>query len=208
MTDQPAPGAVPAHMLGRAPSAPSADRLTEIRDLLRKARDGTQSVADLEARLTEEKAALENLLTVTLPDAMTAVSMNSFGLEAEGNSPAYDAKIEPNIRANIAASWPPEKRAAGFQMLEALGGESLIKTVVTYEFGGKDRKAAKEFIERVFDSEGLEGVEALSVNHATLGSWLKSEVKADPPRVPTPAQLEAIGGFVGRKVKIKERKPK
>ena len=41
-----------------------------------------------------------------------------------------------------------------------------------------------------------------------MASWLKAEVNADPPRVPTPSQLEAIGGFVGRTVKIKKRKEK
>jgi hypothetical protein len=39
-----------------------------------------------------------------------------------------------------------------------------------------------------------------------MAAWLKAEVSADPPRVPSPAQLQAIGGFVGRTVKIKKRK--
>jgi hypothetical protein len=203
----PTTGSAPAFLNDAPRAAPSADRLTEIKNKVAELRDLTLEIQTLEERLEQVKGSKLVLETTTLPDMMQAAGMNSFGLEAEGNNPAYDANIEPLIRANIAAGWEEPKRQAGFQVLEALGGQSLIKTVVTFEFGGSERAAAKEFAERVFDEHGYEGNEALSVNHNTLASWLKSEVTAKPePRVPSPAQLLAIGGFVGRTVKIKKRK--
>lgn len=202
----PQSGQAPAFLNDVARDAPSEDRLEAIRNKLREARDKTVEHAELEARTKQVKAELDALLQTTLPDMLSAVSMDKIGLEAEGNHPAYDCKIEPLIRANIAAGWEEPKRAAGFEVLKQLGGESLIKTVVTFEFDPKEREAAKEFIERVFDEHGYEGRETLSVNHASMASWLKAEVNANPPRVPSPSQLQAIGGFVGRQLKIKERK--
>lgn len=204
----------PAPVAGQAPAflnnverqGPSADRLEAIQAKLREARDKKQEHADLEARAAECKKQLDALLNETLPDMLSAVSMDKIGLQAEGNNPAYDCKIEPLIRANIAAGWEPALRAKGFATLEKIGGEGLIKTTVTFQFDAKDRASAKEFVENVFDEFGYEGTEALSVNHNTLASFLKAEVQADPPRVPTPEQLADIGGFVGRTLKMKERK--
>jgi hypothetical protein len=184
----------------------SADRLTQIKAKVAELRDKAQELADLEARVETVKAEKLTLETVTLPDMLAAVGMDNFGLEAEGNNPAYDLKIEPLVRANIAAGWDEAKRQAGFEVLRQLNGESLIKTVVTFEFDPKERAAAKEFVERVFDELGYEGKEALSVNHNSMASWLKAEVNANPPRVPSPAQLQAIGGFVGKTAKIKKRR--
>lgn len=196
----------PAFLADVEHQAPSADRLTQIKNKVAELRDLTQTLADLEARVEETKAAKLTLETTTLPDMMAAAGMDKFGLEAEGNNPAYDAKVEPLVRANIAAGWDEPKREAGFAVLRQLGGESLIKTVVTFEFDPKDRAAAKEFTERVFDELGYEGKEALSVNHNSLASWLKAEVNAKPePRMPSTDQLAAIGAFVGRTVKIKKR---
>lgn len=202
----PTTGSAPAFLNDVQRAAPSADRLTEIKNKVAELRDLTLEIQTLEERLEQTKGLKVALETTTLPDLMQAAGMNSFGLEAEGNNPAYDAKIEPLIRANIAAGWDEPKRQAGFQVLKELNGESLIKTVVTFEFGGKERAEAKEFIEKAFDLLGYEGKEQLAVNHNSMAAWLRAEVSADPPRVPSPAQLLAIGGFVGRTVKIKKRK--
>jgi len=202
---QPRAGSAPAFLHDAPRAAPSADLLTQIKTKVAELRDATLEIQDIEQRLETAKAAKTVLETVTLPDLMSQASMDKFGLEAEGNNPAYDAKVEPLIRANIAAGWEEPKRQAGFAVLTTLGGETLIKTQIIFEFDAKDRAAAKEFVERVFDATGHEGSEKLSVNHATMASWLKNEVQADPPRVPTPEQLQAIGGFVGRIAKIKRR---
>lgn len=198
---------VPEFLQNTTPAAPSADRLTQIKEKVAELRDLVVTVKDLEERLETTKAEKLKLETVTLPDMMTAAGMNKFGLEAEGNNPAYDASIEPMVRANIAASWPEDKRQKGFSVLRELKGESLIKTIVQFEFDPKEREEAKKFIAKC-DELGFIGEEKLSVNHNSMASWLKAEVNADPPRVPSPAQLEAIGGFVGRTVKIKKRKEK
>jgi hypothetical protein len=205
-TDNGAPTSAqpPAFLADTTPQAPSADRLTAIKAKVAELRDTAMEVADLEERLEKAKATKLNLETVVLPDMLQAVGMDKFGLEAEGNNPAYDLTIEPLVRANIAASWDEPKRKAGFAVLEQLGGGALIKTTVVFEFGGPERTEAKAFIENVFDEFGYEGEEKLTANHQSLGSWLKEEAKAG--RVPSPQQLQAIGGFVGRTAKIKKRK--
>jgi len=207
MTSQPTAGsnAAPTFLNDVEPQAPSADRLTAIKAKVAELRDLTQELKDLEDRLEETKGKKTALETVTLPDMMTAAGMDKFGLEAEGNSPAYDASVEPLVRANIAAGWEEERRQKGFEVLRKIGGEQLIKTVVMFEFDPKDRAEAREFMEKC-DAMGFIGEEKLAVNHNSMASWLKAEVNAQPPRVPTPAQLEAIGGFVGRTVKIKKRR--
>ena len=150
----PQSGQAPAFLNDLERQAPTGDRLEAIRNKLREARDKTVEHAELEARAKQVKAELDALLQTTLPDMLSAVSMDKIGLEAEGNHPAYDCKIEPLIRANIAASWEPAKRDAGFEVLKQLGGESLIKTVVTFEFDPKDREAATQFLEDAFDKLG------------------------------------------------------
>ena len=206
MTTPPAgSNAAPAFLNEVTPQAPSTDRLTAIKKKVAELRDLSLELNDLEQRLEETKAKKTTLEAVTLPDMLTAVGMDKFGLEAEGNNPAYDLSVEPLIRANIAAGWPEEKRERGFEVLRQLKSESLIKTVVSFEFDPKERAAAKEFMEKC-DAMGYIGDEKLSVNYNSMASWLKAEVRADPPRVPTPAQLEAIGGFVGRICKIKKRR--
>ena len=207
MPNQPVAGdpTMPAFLQQVERQAPSADRLTAIKEKVAELRDLTQTAKDLEERLEQTKAAKLALETTTLPDMLSAVGMDKFGLEAEGNNPAYDLKVEPLVRANIAAGWEEPKRRAGFAVLEQLGGAALIKTVVAFEFSGQDRAEAKAFVENVFDEFGYEGKEALSANHNSLASWLKAEVQADPPRMPTTDQLNAIGAFVGRTVKLKKR---
>lgn len=208
MPNQPvagAPTSAPAFLQTVERQAPSADRLEQIKAKVAELRDTVQTLKDLEERIEQVKATKLALETTTLPDMLSAVGMDKFGLEADGNNPAYDLTVEPLIRANIAAGWEEPKRRAGFAVLEQLGGAALIKTVVTFEFSGEDREEAKKFVEDAFDKLGYEGKEALSANHNSLASWLKAEVKADPPRVPTTDQLNAIGGFVGRTVKLKKR---
>lgn len=205
MTTAPQGGA-PAFLNDVDRQAPSVDRLMAIKEKVAALRDKTMEVSDLEERLEKAKAEKLQLETVTLPDMLQAVGMDRFGLEAEGNNPAYDLTIEPLVRANIAAGWEEPKRQAGFAVLEQLGGGSLIQTTVTFEFPKGEYAEAKQFVEDAFDKLGYEGQMKLAVNHNSMASWLKAEVQADPPRVPSPQQLLAIGGFVGKTAKIKKRK--
>lgn len=207
MTNQPTAGSndAPAFLNNVEPQAPSTDRLSAIKAKVAELRDLTLELKDLEERLEQTKGKKTALETVTLPDMLTAVGMDKFGLEAEGNNPAYDLSVEPLVRANIAAGWEEERRQKGFDVLRQIGGEQLIKTVISFEFDPKERAEAKEFMEKC-DAMGYIGDEKLSVNHNSMASWLKAEVRAEPPRVPSPAQLEAIGGFVGRTCKIKKRR--
>lgn len=197
-------GGPPAFLNDAARQAPSADRLTAIKQKVAELRDKTMEVTDLEERLEKAKADKLALETVTLPEMLQAVGMDKFGLEAEGNNPAYDLTIEPLVRANIAASWDEPKRQAGFAVLEQLGGASLITTTVVFEFPKGEHADAKQFVEDAFDKLGYEGQMKLATNHNSLASWLKEEVKQG--KAPTPQQLQAIGGFVGKTAKIKRRK--
>lgn len=175
------------------------DSLLKLRELAKAARTLELEIANLEERLKEHNIKLYDLTTKTLPDLMAELRIPSITIDAEGNEPAYELKAVPFYRANIAAEWPPEKKAAAFAWLDENGHGDLIKTTVGVPFAREDRAKAKKLADKLSKDYGVTLTE--NVHFMTLTAWLKEQVE-DKQFIPP---LDTIGGQVGRIVKIKER---
>jgi len=180
------------------PRGAASDKLDQLRDECRRVRDDDAELADLEARLEEVKKRRTMRLRETVPDLMDQCGVPAITVAAEGNLPAVEIAIRPHYSANIAASWPDDKRRAAFDWLDANGAGDLIKTTVEMFFPRDRRDVALEAVEQLrglgHDVEVREAVAS-----QTLTKWLSETHKAGGSLPP----LELIGGFVGRIAAIK-----
>lgn len=196
-----------AAAMAEAPPIEAPDRLRRVRDKVALVRDLVAQVADLEARKTAANKQLQDLYFKELPDLFAEVGTDHLGLEAEGNLPAVDAKLKPYYKANIAADWPPEQRRAGFDFLREQKAADLIRTVVTVEFGRGEEEDAKNLTDMLKDFGYTYSVgEAVPWN--TLTAWLREQTERmrRGGKEFTPAQLDKIGGRVGKVVEVKPRR--
>jgi hypothetical protein len=180
-----------------------ADKLETVRDAARELRALEQERADLEARLKEVNHAIADIRHQRLPQLFFEAEVDQIGVPARGNQPAFDAIIKTDYKAAIATSWAPEKRANAFDVLDELGLSYLIKSTYTVNFPGKAREAALAF-EAMLDKQGIDFSSKLDVHHASLTAALKE--LCNKGEVPSPSQLEAIGGYIGNTVELKVRK--
>jgi hypothetical protein len=166
--------------------------------LLRRARD---SKAELEEQLSAVNRTIQKITMETLPDLMTAAGIDRIGLEAEGNHVGLDIVVRPFYEASIAAGWPDEKREAAFSALEQFKAGDLIKSQVTAMIPRGEQKKLEK-LRAAAEKLGIDLDVKRSVHASTLRAWLREQVEADNPVPP----LEAIGGYVGQRAEVKERK--
>ena len=178
---------------------PPADTLDTIRAKVAELRNCHLEAEDLEARLTAVKTALKHISQEELPTLMDEAGVRALTIAASGNLPAYEAKLEPHIYANIPVGWDAAKRKDAFDWLDANGHGGLIKTEVTCTFGRDERTEAKQLHDEL-ETKGLQPLMKEAVHTSTLSAWLREEVKAGRS-VP----LEVIGGYVGRQIKLKDK---
>jgi hypothetical protein len=141
---------------------------------------------------------------VKLVEVFTAAGATSIELAAEGNLPAFTARLKPYYKANISAEWDDERRERGFKWLTDNEAGDLIKRAFTIEFG-RTEGAEAERLRAVLEQLELSYNEKLAVNHQTLTAWFKERVEK---RLPLPEQLEVIGAQRGQIVEVKPVKEK
>lgn len=166
-----------------------------------EARDIELEISNLEERLKKRKADLRNIYMVELPNLMDQAQTDRIGIPATGNLPACDLKLTPYYHAQIAASWPQEKRNAAFAALTQLGHQDLIKTDLVISLPREDRASVPQLLETL-KKLGLIPQVKENVHFKTLTAWLKEQYERGNPLPP----LETIGAEVGRIVKMIERK--
>lgn len=194
----PLPSEVSAAMAERAPSA---DKLDQLRDTIREQRDTLLEIEDLEAALKGKKLKLNALEREVLPTLFADAGVDKVGLEAEGNLPAYDATAKPYYKASIAADWPLERQAAGFNWLIDNGHSDVVKTIITIEFGRGERERAEK-LKGHLENWGISFNEKLGVQWNTLTKLVKELIEKRGLMPP----LDLLGADVGRVVKLTERK--
>lgn len=192
-----------AQAIADSPQTPhDTDKLQHCRDLLKEARDTLALLQDLEERRKTAQARYDAIRTKELVDLFQELGIRSMSLDAEGNNPPVDAKLKPFYRANIAADWPDEKRAAAFVVLNEAGGGDLIKRTFISQFGkGKDEQAKADDLRAELEKLGVPFNESLAVSWQTLTAWFKEMVEKQgiiPP-------LEPLGATMGHVVEIKEK---
>lgn len=179
------------------------DKLQEVRDMIAQVRELELERKGLEEKLVDVRKKLDGVdgyYLKRLPDLMDSIGVSSLSLEAQGNLPAVEAKVGPYYKANIESGWEPERRQAGLKYLDNLGHGDLIKTEVTVVFPREGRGRALAFAQlaRQYGNPVLKE----NIAWTTLSAWLKEQVE-DHGVIP---DLEKIGGFVGRSVKLKSVK--
>ena len=208
----------------------SPDALEALKNGAREARLIERNIEDLENQLSDAKAKLQRLYQNTLVGLMDAAEVDFIGIPASGNFQAKDFELKPFYSASIAASWPEEKREAAFAMLTKYKAEDLIKTELSIHFPGgglsaakklmaaakkikviqtitktkKDRKTGKVKITKLKVAKPVVVEISKAVPSGTLKAWLRELVEKRNIMLPS-ADLEKIGGSVGRIVKPKDR---
>ena len=171
--------------------------LERLQSLAAEVRDLDAEKTDLEERLSSVKRELHEKLHVDIPDLMDTAGVSELSIPPDGNKPGLKVSSNQFFKANIAASWPEDRRAEAFRYLESIGHGDLIKTEVSVAFPRDDQSKAGEFVDKVRD-QGLVPIRKENVHPQTLTAWLKESV-VEGHVVP---DLEKIGGIVGRVAKI------
>jgi hypothetical protein len=177
-----------------------SDKLVRLRDAVRRQRDLELQLRDAKSTVERYSQQVYELQHKELPDLFFEAGVNLVGLTPEGNFPGYDAKLSPFYRANIAASWEPDKKQAAFDYLEKIGAGDLIKHVITIRLGKGDMATARK-VQAALEKMKVDYSAELNVHPMTLTAWLKEQVESG-----TMPPLELLGGEVGSVVKLKERK--
>lgn len=200
----PSPTAAPSFLKAAVAATPKPqadpDRLKALRRKVAEARDLEQDKKAIEERLTEVNIKLNSLFRKELPDLFDEVGVSAIELEPEGNYPGVSAKAGPYYKANIPASWPPERREDAFDCLKENDADDLIKTVCEVSFPRGAYQDAVAFANSA-RAQGFNVILKEDVPWTTLTAWLKEQVEKHG-RIPP---LDRIGGEVGRIVKLKTK---
>ena len=193
--------AVQAAIKRRQAEGPDEDALEKIRVKAREAKDLEKNILDYEEMIKQIKVRLANITFNELVDLMQKAGVDNVGVPAQGNMPAFDAKLKDYYSASIPADAPEPFRTAAFAALTKSGNEDLIKTTLIMQFPKEERKRVATFIKRLPKNVTYE-TKAM-VHKGTLTKWLREYVqeKKKPPPF-----LEKINGKVGYIVELKDRK--
>lgn len=175
-----------------------ADKLAVLRRQAAKMRDLELEIADLEEQAAERKRQLEEMRHQVLPDLFMEAGVDALSLQAEGNQPAAEFTLKPFYRANIAASWPAERREAAFKHLESLGYGDVIKYQIKVDLPRGERVLASR-VEKGLDKLGLTYASNLSVHAQTLTALLREQYESGNKKL----DLDKIGGQAGLVVVLK-----
>ncbi len=131
----------------------------------------------------------------------TEINIDSLGLPAEGNLPAYDTELKPYYKANIPVDWEPERRQAAFDYLDEQNAGDIIKSVFIVAIPRGKRAVALK-VQKALEKLKVEYTADLSVPWNTLTAWVKESVEKHK----TVPNLDVLGATVGQVVNLKERK--
>jgi hypothetical protein len=192
----------------------STDKLTELTNQMKLARDLKFSILQKEEELKYEKKKLNELIQKTLPDLMSETNQTILRLPKEGNYPPFIFKLKPYYAANISNDNPDAPEA--YQWLDDHGEGDLIKRTITTPLG-KESQELQELIISKLEDLGVDYDIKYGVHPQTLTAWLKNrhqryldqqkrlfEIKPED-RIEMPP-LDLFGAYVGHSVEIKPEK--
>ena len=182
----------------------ASDKLDALKANARTARDWELEIGELEEELKTLKKNLNIHYQETLPKLMDDVGVDHIGIAQDGNLPAMDFKLKPFYSANIAYSWPQDRREAAFDYLKSVDAGDLIKTLVTASMPKGNLELAEKLV-KVAREMDIPATLSLSVHGGTLTAWLRELVETHHT-YPSQEDLAKIGGSIGRVVKPQERK--
>lgn len=169
------------------------------------------------AKLMEAMSARrEEIATKILPALMIEAGNDSIGLPEFG----CDVQLLTRYHANIPVDWSDEKRQAGYDHLELLGGGNLVKATVQIEFekeqlaiAKKLSEAVKVWLKKAKVDDSVTPVLDMRANWQNLKSWFTEEREKEKSRDPhappsnlPPVDPQLIGGKEWQECKIVPRK--
>lgn len=192
----------PKAMASKHGGRDDSKKIEAVRDKLREARDVDIRIS----RLSEETSSLGKkklaLVHEELPAMFAAAGIDSMGLEADGDLPAYDTKLKPFYKASI----PKDKKAEAFAWLRKNKHGDMIKNMFSVAVGAGDDAKAKK-LEAFLKKEGFDYERDQGVPWNTLTAFVKEQIEDRKVR-PSDLPLDLLGAFVGQVVTIKPRKAK
>lgn len=154
---------------------------------------------ELQEQLKDVTDSVRQMEDETIPNLMDEAGVIS--LETDD----VDLSLKQIIQANIASGWPEEKRRAGFDYIIELGEGDLIRAEVRVDIDRQDDQLAIErarALARNLEHNGYAATTKEGIPFQTLSAWLRRWIDSGHPL----PDLEKIGGFIGRKAVIKEKK--
>lgn len=197
------PDADIAKMLSEDRPAPDKDKLEQLRRAVRRMRDTERRIEDQTEVLKATKQLKLDMEQQELPTLFMEAGVDHVGLPAEGNLPAYDARLRPYYHASISADWDPEKQQRAFAVLTRLELEDLIKNIIEVTTGRGQNALAKKVIAALRKLK-VEFTVRRGVPWNSLTAAVKERYKRGEPM--SDADLEALGATVGTVVKLEQRK--
>lgn len=195
-----AKGLNPAAMAAKYGGEDNSDKLDMVRSKVRETRDALLTQKAAQERVAEISKTLNDLYHKQLPDLFMEAGIDSLGLEAEGNLPAFDTKLKPFYKASI----PKDKEGEAFSWLEKQGHGDMIKNMFSVQFGMGDNTKAKK-LEAFLKKEKISYECGRGVPWNTLTAFVKEQIE-DRKVKPSDLPLDLLGAYVGRIVTIKPRK--
>lgn len=142
--------------------------IAELTALAQELTERDRKISSLEEELKCAKESARAMREETLPAALTELGVTSITL-------LTGEKL--NMKQEVYASIPVEKRAEAYDWLERQGFESIIKTTVAVQFGKGELHAAEELMESLF-GQGLQPSFNRDVHAQTLKAFLREQLAA------------------------------
>jgi hypothetical protein len=195
-------------MRANAPT-PGKDRLESLTEMCRKALGLQLEIADLEERLKAKKSELADIVgggqkRGELVDMFESLQTSSVGLDGQGNSPGWDVKLTPFYSASVPKD-PAKAEAAINHVVNKWELPDMVKNSFTIDLGMGDNAMAVELEDTLADM-GVDYSRKISIHPSTLTAEIRRRFEDGDP--PSPAELDIVGGYAGKIVKITQRKAK
>jgi hypothetical protein len=184
---------------------PPADKLEFIRDKIREVRDIEFKIADLENHISELNQTKRNLIFDALPTMFMQVGLNRLEIAAQGNLPAYEAKLNDHYHAVIKSDWPSNQRKAALQWVRKHKLGDIIKTTLTIELGLGQDKLLKKVLAALTKLGVVPTIEE-TVPWKTLTAVVKERFQDGKPL--SDKDLTTLGATVSKMVKLNPVKEK
>ena len=136
---------------------------------------------------------IQSLRTNRIPDLMATLQMEklTFG--------GWDVKVDDFISGSLPKE--PQKREQAIQWLVDHGGEDIIKTALSADFGRQEYQKALTVASMIKDKTGCDAVVEEGVHPQTLAKFARERIECGEE-----IDTEVLGLYTGRVAKFKKLK--
>jgi hypothetical protein len=166
------------------------DVLARIRNLIVELGEAEDAVEMMEENLKTAKKRLQQLRTVTMPDALAEIQSDHFTYMG------YEVRISDFVSGNLPKEG--DKREAAIKWLEEHDGGSLLKTDVHVEFPKSQHEEAMTMAKTLIEHGYAPNVN-VGVHPNSLQAYARERIKNGEP-----IDFDVLGLYTGRVAKVKK----